>query len=57
LAGPTGETGEAATEKGSKKPEEDIHSISMVLNDDNTPCMNQNLLQGFSFIDYKVKRK
>jgi novel protein kinase C epsilon type len=38
-----------------KKREEDNQSFSKVLKDDNTPCINENLFQGFSFNNYGVK--
>jgi len=44
-------------ENVAKKPEEDNKTFSKVLNIDKTPVfINQNLFQGFSFINYGVKR-
>jgi len=43
-------------EKVAKKPKEDNKRFSKVLKVDSTPRINQNLFQGFTFINYGVKR-
>jgi serine/threonine protein kinase len=43
------------TKKVAKKPEQDNQTFSKVLKDGNTQCINQDLFQGFSYINYGVK--